>query len=46
MYFLVAVTNELVFNEPFDIFNDSLWRHEVKIPLAPVSRNTYLSPDG
>lgn len=45
MYFLVTVTNELVFDETFDIFNNSLWRHEIKIPLNPVSINTYLSPD-
>lgn len=43
MYLLVSVTNELVLNETFDIFNNSLWKHEVKIPLNPVSINSYLS---
>ncbi|XP_043581469.1 beta-1,3-glucan-binding protein-like isoform X1 [Bombus pyrosoma] len=31
----ITDTNELVFNETFDIFNNSLWRHDIKIPLNP-----------
>lgn len=29
----------LLFHETFDSLKNSVWNHEVKIPLTPVSRN-------
>ncbi|XP_076763292.1 beta-1,3-glucan-binding protein [Xylocopa sonorina] len=29
------ITGQLIFDEPFDVLNRSIWRHEVKAPLSP-----------